>query len=74
MVSDTFDGLYGKCGFPAGTLVLGAWTKIFGLGDLPSTLNVIIIVGGVINVLTASAPIPPNRKTAIARATEGQLQ
>ena len=35
MVSDTFDGLYGKCGFPAGTLVLGAWTKIYGLTARP---------------------------------------
>jgi hypothetical protein len=37
MVSDTFDGLCGKGGFPAGTLILGAWTKIFGLTDFPST-------------------------------------
>ena len=35
MVSDTFDGLYGKCSFPAGTLVLGAWTKIYGLTARP---------------------------------------
>ena len=39
MVSDTFDGLCGKGGFPAGTLILGAWTKIFGLTDFPSTLS-----------------------------------
>ena len=36
-VSDTFDGLCGKGDFPAGTLILGAWTKIFGLTDFPST-------------------------------------
>ena len=39
MDSDTFDGLYGKCGFPAGTLIFGARTKIYGLTARPSNIS-----------------------------------